>query len=114
MPPDLRLTSIPVSYEIHPEAQTEYEDHLLYYSARGFTLSTLDDFRAEIEGAFEAITANPLTYRLVRRDGRQRLFGPTKRFRFVVYYVVKNDGKTPFILAVAHPSREPGYWTYRA
>jgi len=103
-----------VSYDIHPEAQAEYEDHLLYYAARGFTFTTLEDFRAEIEAAFEEIVANPLTYRLVRRNGKQRRFGPTKKFRFIVYYVVKSDGLTPYILAVAHPSREPDYWTSRA
>ena len=100
--------------EIHPEAQEEYEEHLLYNAARGFTFTTLEDFRAEIEAAFAEIAANPLTYRLVKKGGKQRRFGPTKAFRFIVYYVVKNDGRTSYILAVAHPSREPNYWTYRA
>jgi plasmid stabilization system protein ParE len=103
-----------VKHEIHPEAQAEYEDHLLYYAARGFTFTTLEDFRAEIDAAFEEIGANPLTYRLVRKGGKQRRFGPTKTFRFIVYYVLKNDGITPYILAVSHPSRKPSYWTYRA
>jgi len=73
----------------------------------------LEDFRAEIEAAFQEVATNPLTYRLVRKGGRQRRFGPTKTFRFIVYYAVKNDERTPYILAVAHPSREPSYWTYR-
>jgi plasmid stabilization system protein ParE len=103
-----------VTYEIHPEAQAEYEDHLLYYAARGFTFTTLEDFRVEIETAFKEIAANPLTYRLVRKGGKQRRFGPTKTFRFIIYYAVRNDGQTPYILAVAHPSREPNYWTSRA
>jgi plasmid stabilization system protein ParE len=103
-----------VSYEIHPEAQSEYEEHLLFYAARAFTLTTLEDFCSEIEAAFEEISMNPLTYRLVKRKGRPRRFGPTKRFHFVIYYAVKDDGITPYILAVAHPSRKPNYWTYRS
>jgi len=74
----------------------------------------LEDFRAEIEAAFEEIATNPLTYRLVRKGGKQRRLGPTKTFCFIVYYVLKNDGITHYILAVAHPGREPDYWTYRA
>ena len=103
-----------MTHEIHPDAQAEYEDHLLYYAARGFAFTTLEDFRAEIEAAFAEIEANPLTYRVAKKGGRQRRFGPTRRFRFIIYYTVKNNGKNPFILAVTHPSREPNYWTYRA
>jgi plasmid stabilization system protein ParE len=103
-----------MNYEIHPEAQAEYEDHLLFYAARAFTLTTLEEFRSEIEAAFEKISMNPLTFRLVRRRGRQRRFGPTQRFHFIIYYLVKDDGITPYILAVAHPSRKPNYWTHRS
>jgi plasmid stabilization system protein ParE len=99
--------------DIHPEAQAEYENSLLYYAACGYTLTTLESFRTEIEAAFAKIAANPLAYRLVKKTGKQRRFGPTKTFRFVIYYVVKNDGRTT-VLAVAHPSRKPAYWTYRA
>lgn len=102
------------SLDIHPEAQAEYEDHLLYYAAHGFAYTTLEDFRSEIDAAFAEIATNPLTYRMVKRSGRQRRFGPTKTFRFVIYYVIKSDGQTPYILALAHPSRKPNYWTYRA
>ena len=103
-----------VLYELHPEAQAEYEDHLRFYAVRGFKLTTLEEFRAEIEEAFETISMNPQTYRLVRKRGRQRRFGPTKRFHFIIYYVVKEDGITPYILAVTHPSRKPNYWIHRA
>src|ERR1035437_1730685 len=99
-----------VNPDIHPEAQAEYEDHLRFYAAHSLSMTTLEDFRAEIEEAFKKIAANPLAYRFVRKGGRQRRFGPTKTFRFIIYYVVKNDGRTPFILAISHPSRKPNYW----
>jgi plasmid stabilization system protein ParE len=101
-------------YEIHPDAQAEYEDHLQFYAARGFTLITLEDFRAEMEAAFAKIVMNPFTYRLVTKTGKRRRFGPTTRFKFIVYYTVKDDGITPYILAVTHPRRRPNYWSYRS
>ena len=101
-----------VSYKIHPEAQVEYEDYLRFYDASAFTVTTLADFQAEIEGAFEKITLTPLTYRLVKKNGRQRRFGPTKRFHFIIYYVINQEG-SPYILAVTHPSRRPFYWIHR-
>ncbi len=103
-----------MSYELHPEAQAEYEDHLSFYALSGFKITTLEEFRAEIEEAFERIALNPLTYRLVRKWGKQRRFGPTKRFHFIIYYAVKEDGKTPYILAITHPSRRPNHWVHRA
>ena len=81
-----------VPCELHPEAQAEYEDHLRFYAIRGFKLNTLEELRAEIEEAFETISMNPHTYRLARKRGRQRRFGPTKRFHFIIYYVVKETG----------------------
>ena len=103
-----------VNYEIHPHAQAEYEDYLQFYAARGFTLTTLEDFRSEIETAFKRIMLNPLTYRLITKRGKRRRFGPTRRFKFIIYYTVRDDGITPYILAVTHPSRRPNYWAYRS
>jgi len=51
--------------EIHPEAQAEYEAHLLYYALHQFSMTTLENFRLEVEEAFKQIASNPATYRLV-------------------------------------------------
>jgi plasmid stabilization system protein ParE len=101
-----------VLYEIHPEAQAEYENHLRFYAVRGFNLTTLEEFRAEIEDAFDKISASPLAYRLARKGSIVRRFGATKRFHFVIYFL-KDDRLMPYILAVAHPSRRPNYWIHR-
>jgi plasmid stabilization system protein ParE len=90
-----------VNYEIHPHAQAEYEDYLRFYAARGFTMATLEDFREEIETAFKSIATNPLTYRLVTKRGKRRRFGPTKRFKFIIYYTVKATALYP----TSSPSR---------
>ena len=99
--------------ELHPEAQAEYEAHLLYYARHQFSLTTLESFRAEIEDSFRQIATHPVAYRLVKKSGLQRRYGPTKKFRFVIYYVIKPDDQRPTILAIAHPSRNPDYWVRR-
>ena len=45
---------------------------------------------------------------MIERDIRRCL---TKTFPFSVIYSVQGD--TIFIIAVAHGSREPGYWKHR-
>jgi hypothetical protein len=83
-----------------------------YYGSHAFTLTTTENFRLEMDAALDEIGARPLTYRLVDPRRNIRRFGPTRKFRFGIYFRVGETAIT--VLAFAHPARKPGYWTGRA
>jgi plasmid stabilization system protein ParE len=93
-------------YEFHPEAEQE-----LYEAASRYE-SELPDlgrhFAAEIERVVQLLLDHPeLGSRL---DDALRHF-VLRRFPFSVVYAVAGD--LVYIVAVAHGSREPGYWRLR-
>jgi plasmid stabilization system protein ParE len=96
---------------IHPEAQKEFEEAIAYYGGHARTFTTEEDFRREIEAAITEITAHPMKFRFATRGWPQRRFGPTAKFRYLIYYSV--DGESLTVVAIAHPSRRPGYWAER-
>jgi plasmid stabilization system protein ParE len=96
---------------IHPEAQKELEEAADYFAEHALTPTTEADFRAEIRGAFMEIAAHPERFRFALKGEPDRRFGPTKKFRYLVYYY-PGDLEV-LVLAVAHPSRRPGYWVGR-
>jgi plasmid stabilization system protein ParE len=65
-------------------------------------------FVDEIENAVERARRFPEIHRRIRRNVRRIL---TRKFSYAVIYEIGED--RIFIWAVAHTSREPGYWKAR-
>lgn len=93
-------------YRFHSEASAEFEAAIRYYKKRqsGLQLS----FFAAVEEAITRILEDPERWRAIQPEVRRCL---TRTFPYAIIYSVQGD--TVFILAVAHGSREPGYWEHR-
>ncbi len=92
---------------IHPEAAAETIDAALFYKERDPDLSR--SFRAEVYAAIARARSQPLLYRIFADDLRRVR---VERFPYaIIYRLVAADCLQ--VLAVAHGSREPGYWRDR-
>jgi toxin ParE1/3/4 len=96
-----------VGYEYHPAAEAEYFEAIRYYSGIRPDLGL--SFVTEVESAIERARQFPEAYGKITEDLRH--IG-THRFPYAVVYEVRED--RVFIWAVAHASREPGYWKTRS
>jgi len=91
---------------IHPKAQTELHEALLWYDRIDHSLTF--KLRDEIRRQFTLITAAPLNYN-IRSNGFRR--ANLKVFPYYIPFAIE-DG-TLHILAFAHHSRRPNYWIHR-
>jgi plasmid stabilization system protein ParE len=98
-----------VKHWLHPEAETELGDAAVYY-ARHASLAIAEAFLAEYERVRDLIIENQK--RGPPTEGGLRLY----HFNRFPYTLVYEEDATngPQIYAVAHQSREPGYWSDRA
>jgi toxin ParE1/3/4 len=94
-------------YEFHPEALEEYNAAGFYYAQKEPGLDLR--FIIAVENAIEQILKDPLRYRIFDEDVRRCL---TRVFPYGILYTVEDD--LVLIVAVAHLTREPGYWKHRA
>ena len=90
----------------HPDARLEYREAAAFYEARQVGLGSA--FTREIETAIEQILEAPERFRFIEQDVRRCL---TRTFPYGVLYTVESD--LVLIIAIAHGSREPGYWQKR-
>ncbi len=88
-------------------AEDDYVESLRWYSER--SQRAADGFEAEFDQALEAIAENPDRYPTC--DARH-CFYLMKRYPFQVIYRQANEDDL-LIVAVAHTSRRPGYWSKR-
>jgi plasmid stabilization system protein ParE len=88
-------------------AEDDYTQLFLWYAERSQQVAS--SFEAEYEKALESIGANPDYYPLC--DDRHRFY-LLKRFPFQVIYRKISEDRW-LVVAVAHASRHPGYWTER-
>jgi plasmid stabilization system protein ParE len=93
-------------YEFHPEALEEYDEAGHYYARQQPGLDLR--FIVCIEEAIELILEDPHRWRPFEEDVRRCL---TRVFPYGILYTVEAD--FVLIVAVAHCSREPGYWKRR-
>lgn len=93
-------------YEFHPEALAEYEEAGHYYAELQPGLDLR--FVEYVEEAVQLILEDPNLWRPFDEDVRRCL---TRVFPYGVLYTVEPD--FVLIVAVAHCSREPGYWKHR-
>jgi hypothetical protein len=97
--------------EIHAEAKIDFYAQIEYLAEQNCSIETLHRFLDEMEAASEAIGQNTFTWPFARPSKRVRKFGPTKNFRYLIFYVVLTDG-TPRIIEYLGPGRQPR-WTAR-
>lgn len=93
-------------YEFHPEALEEYDEAGHYYARQQPGLDLR--FIVCVEEAVGLIFEDPNRWRSFDEDVRRCL---TRVFPYAILYTVEAD--FVLIVAVAHCSREPGYWKHR-
>lgn len=93
-------------YEFHPEALEEYDEAGHYYARQQPGLDLR--FIVCIEEAIALILADPHRWHPFDEDVRRCL---TRVFPYGIFYTI--EANFVLILAVAHCSREPGYWRRR-
>ena len=91
---------------IHSEAESELWQAMDFYEARARGLGL--DFEREIRRIIARIQEAPKRYPKEKHDTRRCL---TRRFPYCVYYLELTD--VIWIVAFAHTSRRPYYWTGR-
>lgn len=97
--------------ELTPDAQREIDEAIAWYEAR--QLETGEEFYQAVMDALSAIEPDPQRfppseYAPSDRDIRQAL---VQRFPYSIIYEIKPDAA--YVVAVAHGSRRPGYWSSR-
>ena len=94
-------------YELHPAAESELTSAALYY-AKEANRSIALAFLAEFERVSELVEGNQLLG--TKSKVGLRVY-PFRRFPYSIVYRESQAG--PYIYAVAHQRREPGYWLSR-
>lgn len=94
------------------EAEDELLEAMFYYEDRREGLGT--DFFEAVTETMCKIGATPLRFPIYEGQSLNREFrrAQVARFPYVIVYEVREND--PFVVAVAHTSREPGYWKHRA
>src|SRR5256885_234571 len=96
-----------MTVKFHPEARAELREAKRWYRDRSPLAAVA--FAQMMDEAVVAIAEAPLRYPVGEFDTREYIF--PRRFPYtVVYRMRRND---VVVVAIAHQSREPGYWHYR-
>src|ERR1043165_3369104 len=95
-----------MKYEFHPEAEQELYESTSHYEAEvtGLGLRFVD----EVERVIQLVLEHPELGSRLDNDLRHFVL---RRFPFSIVYAATSD--LVYIVAVAHGSREPGYWRLR-
>lgn len=96
-----------MTYELHPEAESELNNAALYYAkeaSKGIALA----FLAEFERVAELLESNQ---QLGTKSKTGLRVYPFRRFPYSIIYREVASG--PYLYAVAHQRQAPGYWLVR-
>ena len=93
------------------EAEAELLSAMLYYEDRQEGLG--QDFYERVSNTMAAIARDPLRHPVYEgvRSTRSLRRAPVGRFPYIVIYEVREE--EAIVIAVAHSSRQPGYWEDR-
>jgi plasmid stabilization system protein ParE len=91
----------------HPDAQREYQAAVGWYQQR--SQAAAQRFVAEVDRVVATIAAQPDRYGWYEDPFRE---AGLLRYPYGVIYRVEASGDV-LVVAVAHTSREPGYWQGR-
>lgn len=92
----------------HPDAQSEYQAAIAWYQQRN--TSAAQRFVSEVERIVEVIATHPDRYGWYDDEFRE---AGVHRYPYSIIYRVEASGDV-LVIAVAHASREPGYWGDRS
>jgi len=95
-------------YSIHPDAEAELDEAAEYYATHASKMIALA-FLAEYERIRDLLVENQQCG--PRSENGLRVYH-FDRFPYTIVYE-ENDVNGPQIYAIAHQSREPGYWSDR-
>jgi len=95
--------------KLHSQAQAELQTSVSFYRERGGE-RLAERFKEHVEAGFKAIMANPERFPPARDIPGVRKFR-LKHFPFALLFIRRTANI--WIVAVAHGSRKPGYWTHR-
>jgi len=93
--------------KLHPEARVDLKESKAFYRRRSPLAAVA--FAHEIDAAFSRITEAP--WRYPAGDHGTREFVLPWRFPYTVVYRIQQTSIV--IVAIAHQSKEPGYWHHR-
>ena len=95
-----------MTFEFHPEARIEFIDAVAYYekSSEGVGLR----FSREVYATINRAMASPNSWPQITENTRRCL---ARRFPYSVVYEVREQDM--LVIAIAHFSREPFYWSNR-
>jgi toxin ParE1/3/4 len=94
------------SLSFHPDVKNDTQSSYDWYQLQAQGLG--NDFIAELESAFEAISSLPKTWPKFGSNHHRFLLS---RFPFSVIYQIQSEHI--YIVAVMHNSKRPGYWLKR-
>jgi len=97
--------------EIQAQAKIDFHEQLAYLLEKGAPIETLRQYVAELKTARAAILRNPCTWPLSSPSKTVRRYGPTRKFRYLIFYVVTADDCIR-IIEYAGPGRLPR-WAQR-
>lgn len=92
---------------LHPDAESEYQAAVRWYQQR--SQAAARRFVAEVDRILAEIGARPDRFGWYDNEFREAAL---RRYPYSVVYRVEASGDVQ-IVAVAHASREPGYWQAR-
>ena len=95
-----------MTFDFHPEAETELLEAIAYYESCAPGLG--EDFSLEVYSTVQNILSYPHAWPIVEDDVHRCL---TSRFPYGVLYSIESDGI--YILAVMHLHRHPDYWKHK-
>jgi toxin ParE1/3/4 len=93
--------------KFHPEARADLREGKAFYRSRSPLAAVA--FAHQIDAALERIAEAPLRYPAGEYGTREHVL--PARFPYTVVYRVRDN--VAIVVAVAHHSREPGYWHHR-
>ncbi|HEX7828085.1 MAG TPA: type II toxin-antitoxin system RelE/ParE family toxin [Thermoanaerobaculia bacterium] len=93
--------------KLHPEARTDLKEGRAFYRSRSPLAAV--SFAQEIDTAMTRIVEAPSRYPEGEHGTRE--FVLPWRFPYTVVYRVRDNAVV--VIAVAHHSKEPGYWRHR-
>ena len=92
----------------HPEADDELQAALQWYTQQGGRKALR--FDQKVDGVMQEIRSRPDRFPQLDAEFRE---APVPKFPYSVIYRALPSGDVQ-VIAVAHASREPGYWRDRA
>jgi plasmid stabilization system protein ParE len=91
---------------IHSGADDDFLESYLYYAQR--SRAAAEKFDEQVRAAYQKVADNPKGGTVYDQNYR---FYSLKNYPHLILYRCENEN--PVIVAVHHPSREPGYWRDR-